>query len=814
MRSICKSLILMTIMSLGFISCDDEDYFDQDRYQELISEAFPVDNVDSNHDWKTVGTVTANITVNSTEACTVKIYADNPFTNGSGTLLMEENVDGNSTITRKFSSPLNTNMVYVALVDAKGYTYLKSAMISNGLLTTSIGTSQVSSAKKRSMEVSEVPHVTLNVNPDDYLNGATEVNAENSVCNIEGDPNYVLKMKITGEWNGNIEVLPSEPPYSRTVYVSGKWTLSTQEQRAGGGTVIIVADGGEIVIPEGGQLNCVNEGRVIVLRGGKITGKGLLTFPNGSGDDYSYNAGIIDIGELNNNGGTVYNYNTMTIDGIYGGAVKSTYINHGKVKIDHSIEGSGSSNTRLKNGCWWECTNKMELKIIEMGPTSYLKAGSMKVSVSEDNTSDPSYITMSSNSMIDVTGATWLNFVSITGPSQGDYAILQLGSVAQCNYTGGWSNDPVTVGYICNNIYVSVDSEEDIDSPGVIYNQYNPSPYTTVTSLMLNGALGTTQVGNGNAKLVSKGATDIHIDASECTAGYDGDGFEIEDKPFGMRFCFEDNFPMEGDYDFNDAVITVTPEINGNVVKLTVSLDAVGATEQIAAALRIAGVQQWELQSISVNGDFDYYDRPISSAKIIDTQEFILPYHMNLSGNLVINLFNDAHLVMGRQAEKQGKGEVMMPNGNVRRWFYNTVERTDGLAEKINDVTPVTVVYTLTMNSIEAAQRFVAENLDAFIVEGYNGGYWEVHTYPYKTAQVITQYAYKDMTPYDDNYPWAVQVPGTFKYPKEWTSIGASKTNILSGAYQTAGHSFGEWATDKTKATDWYEYPTAGLIYE
>lgn len=816
MMKLYKSLIVTVLFSLCLVSCDDENYFDQERYTALIEQAFPVDSVDRNHDWKTVGTVTANITVNTVEPCVIKVYANNPFTDGKGVLLMEKNVNESGDFSQQFSCPENSIMAYVALTDSKGYTYIKSAPIKDGKLATTISTIDNPSAQRRSMEVAEVPHVTLDINPADYLDGATEVNAQNSDCNREGDPNYVLKMKITGEWNGNINVLASEAPYARTLYVSGKWTLNNWEQRVGGGAVIVVDNGGEIVIPEGGLMNCVNASRVIVMPGGKISGKGQLAFPNGSGDSYSYNGGNINIGHMNNNGGWVYNYGNMTVDELQGGAGLSIYVNHGKVLIDHSPNSSAAANTRIKNGCWWECVNNLHARNIEMGPASYLKAGTMTMSASEDGTADPSYITLSGNSLIDVLGYVSLNNVSITGPASGDYGILQFGSVTFCNYTGGWGS-PITSGYVCNNIYLSMDSEEDEDKlPWVEYNQWNPSPYTTLTSMLLNGVGDGYQqtVGNGNAKLVAKGAADIAIEASECTPGYNGDNFIIEDKPFGMRFCFEDNFPREGDYDFNDAVITVTPEIKENVVKLTVSLDAVGASEQIAAALRIVGVQQWQLQSISVVGDFDYTNRPISSIKIIDTQDYILPYHLNLTSDLVINLFNDAHLAMGRQAEKQGLGEVMMPNGNVRRWFYNTVDRNDGLAEKINDVTPVTVVYTLTMNSVEAAQLFVAENFDAFIVEGFNGGYWEVHTYPYKTAQVITPYGQKNMTPYDDNYPWAVQVPGSFKYPKEWTSVGTSKESFVGGAYQTEGHSFGEWARDKNKATDWYEYPTAGMIYE
>jgi hypothetical protein len=45
-----------------------------------------------------------------------------------------------------------------------------------------------------------------------------------------------------------------------------------------------------------------------------------------------------------------------------------------------------------------------------------------------------------------------------------------------------------------------------------------------------------------------------------------------------------------------------------------------------------------------------------------------------------------------------------------------------------------------------------------------------------------------------------------FKYPIEWKPINE--------AYNTPGHSFSEWATDRTQATDWYLYPTAEMVYE
>ena len=62
--------------------------------------------------------------------------------------------------------------------------------------------------------------------------------------------------------------------------------------------------------------------------------------------------------------------------------------------------------------------------------------------------------------------------------------------------------------------------------------------------------------------------------------------------------------------------------------------------------------------------------------------------------------------------------------------------------------------------------------------------------------------------------PWAIMVPGDFKYPYEWQIIGTRSSGVLSGAYQTAGHSFAEWAENSEDAQDWHLFPTSGLVYE
>ncbi|MBQ2950426.1 MAG: LruC domain-containing protein [Prevotella sp.] len=785
-----KSLIFLGLISLGFVSCDDEDYFDKERYQELISQAFPVDKVDSTHDWKTVSSVLADITVNMVDPCTVKIYNSNPLS-GKAAVLMERKVESGGAFQQAFSCETVLSTLYIAMIDSKGYVYVKPAKVENGRIIASVGTFDTSSAKRRTMETGNLPTATLDVTAEEFLDGAVEVNKENSVANWADDPNYALKLKITGEWNGNIPVLGSEGDAARTLYVSGTWTISG-EQKLGGVGKIMIANGGKIIIPEDSKLATDNGGRVIVLVGGAIEGNGLLEFSNGS--DFSYNAGSINLGTLNNNGGKFFNYGSVMVDRLEESTGIGMYVNWGNTTMKTT-----SKNIVVYNGCRMEITENFDepTKVV-LAPSSFLNAA--KLSYASGS------IYVGSNAIFNVSGDASFNGCTLSGPSTGDYGVMQLGSVSFVNV---WD----TRMQVINNLYISIEKEL-ADGDNNTYNQWNTSPYTKLTVDVMNKDNNGNAQGNGNAMQIAPGGANIVIEPSECNPGYSSEAPDLVEEPFGMRFCFEDNFPMEGDYEFNDVVLTVTPAISGKTVNLTVSLDAVGATEQIAAAIRVAGVLPTEVVSVTADGSFDFTNRPVGSAPIIDSEEIILPSTLNASGNLVINLFNDAHLAMGRQAEKHGLGVAMETNGNVRRWFYNTVERDNALESKVNDVPPVVVTYTLEMNSESAAQRFVAGNIDAFIVEGYNGGYWEVHTYPFKTSQVLLEYAGKDLSYYTDNYVWAVQVPATFKYPKEWTSIGAFKNNMLTGAYQTNGHSFGEWATDKTKATDWYNYPTKGMIYE
>jgi hypothetical protein len=219
------------------------------------------------------------------------------------------------------------------------------------------------------------------------------------------------------------------------------------------------------------------------------------------------------------------------------------------------------------------------------------------------------------------------------------------------------------------------------------------------------------------------------------------------------------------------------------------------------------GLQNSDIVNLTWQGDLDA-NYPATAVKIIKTTEPILPDNMKYhTTDVVLNFFSYAHWAMNPEYDT---------NGSVLTYFYNTVERGNPYHAYMNDVTPKTVTYNFELATEEAAAKFCESCLDVFIIEGYNGGYWEVHTFPWKTEEVLNDYASGNKSMYSDNMPWAICVPGNdFKYPIEWNPIA---THPLmpekTGAYEEPGHSFREWAQDHTKATDWYKHPDSKLVYE
>ncbi|MBP5338872.1 MAG: DUF4842 domain-containing protein [Prevotella sp.] len=724
-----KGTVLLAALSL-FTACDEsEDYYVPTKAESLANakQQLGID-VAADHDWVMTAKAEATVTVNQDygETYTVKIYSNDPLVEERGYVLTQGTVGNGQTFATTFEYPSANSRLVVGLTDSKGFTVYKKAVIADGKLTTSFGSTAGARATRsitRSMESPSVPHITI---PNDayaksFLEGAkepTDANINDNYDNsyyVEGqgggsyiitqyptlpqfnwgqvpsdilynsnyqasqedrqffdevwnpliiqynsvqldynpnnvksyidshnqkidiflnlynqlqntgrsswmnvttqpvkgaytqsggtegywvyDENYVKKFKITGTYNKIIGVLPTEQGQGdpRTVYISGKWTLPEyNEQKVGGGAVIVVDNGGELVIPTGASMTFVNEARLVVMPGGKVSGSGTIKVTNGNAEGLEgYNGGTIDVGTFNNNFGKFYNYGSFKCIDLMGGAGLSNFYNHGVahiVKSGMANEDGGNyntPNTRIYNACQWYCEQDMRAYVVELTQGSYFYVGGeLMMSDGNDGQSDNSYVALASGALMRI-GSLWNMGTTWLGPESG-YAVLEVG---RCNYFT-WDDDgPISKGYFANNIAISVDTKNNACKGKSVENAFKVFSEYVANGIGTNGNTGCQ--GNNGVVFVRKGCANVSIPQSEnfvagvsgCTPGYnpseDNGG---DERPAVWSYAFEDT-PL-GDYDMNDVVIKVSYHYDENLKevdmsRLDVTLCCTGATFNI-----------------------------------------------------------------------------------------------------------------------------------------------------------------------------------------------------------------------------------------
>ena len=819
MRMKKQLFIAMALLSLGVTSCKDDVTFDQETYNNLIKEAFPVKNVDPNHQWTTVGVANTSIAVNTGTGDTyqVKIYDENPI-GYKGTLKLygEGRVADGNTLDMKISYPLAQAWAYVTLFDSQNYMSVYPTLIQDGLLQVNINNTQTKKAPRRAgiesvWKFSDMPtdEDFATSLPSQYVTDA-DANGGGQGVNVVIQSSYINYLSL---WNAG----------SNIYFPAGNWTVAGQY--VGANSHVYLLPGAHVTFNGEYNLNSTNA-TMHIAKGATFNANSI-----------SYNFKLYNRGEITTQKmtqyaqGTLVNEGTVTIvQNLQIANNQSEVINAGTLTCaSMSVEGSGhfenldnmtvgGETTVNSNDCSWvnngtyttgsfvytagstDVINNCKLIVDEnfyigLGETdknSFQLNGSASVITKTFDFVGPGFIKMGSNSLFKVTETANMAITKdgygIYGPSTGNDAIFMAKKIARRN--GVNENQGFVANYF-GHLYVVTDDHFNFGYSDKSAEQQAAGEVGAQPYFRLDAASG--------AKMTSYNGANVTLSDEGCGAAYVGtpDEEEREETPMGFRFCFEDNFPTPGDYDFNDVVLTVTPTVNGKTLTIKVSLDAVGGTETIAAAMRLVGVKNSDLDSYTVTNAFPSIDGMGWGASYhnIEHSDGFVPggQEPNLTDNMVIVLFKDAHWAINPENANSGGPD---------RVFYNTVEPGDFYT---NNVTPTTATYTLVFKETEIANKMLAENLyDVFIVEPYNGAYWEVHTVGYKTAQVITpakpEPGYSQA--YGNNMPWAIKVSGDFKYPYEWKAI--------TNAYQT----FGEWAKDSNNATDWYKYPTSGLVYE
>lgn len=281
----------------------------------------------------------------------------------------------------------------------------------------------------------------------------------------------------------------------------------------------------------------------------------------------------------------------------------------------------------------------------------------------------------------------------------------------------------------------------------------------------------------------------------ESSTDTDGDGIidtndEYPNDPqraFNRRYfgtlAYEDNWPKQGDYDFNDLVLGYNYTVVVNAfesvkdVKVKYTVRAIGANFRNGLAVQF-GTGPGNVESVSgqrLDGNSSLFD--------LNPRGF-----ENGQSRAVVPIFSDAHGLFGQPFSARGE-------------FVNTVP---GESYK----TPVEVDLNVTFGVPVQQQSMGAIPYNVFLVANRDRGR-EVHlaglaptdkanTSLFGTEDDATNGTtifYKNSS----HFPWALHLPANFQYPKEYVNITRPYLH------------YREWAESQgTAFTDWHSNISAG----
>ena len=290
---------------------------------------------------------------------------------------------------------------------------------------------------------------------------------------------------------------------------------------------------------------------------------------------------------------------------------------------------------------------------------------------------------------------------------------------------------------------------------------------------------------NTGSTISKWGESPVVIPEGDCTGegNNPGEGSETPSGPIPYTYVFEDNFPLVGDYDFNDVVLDVSinhDRRSDNKITTTnidITLAAAGATKTIGAGLRLVNVDRAAIANISYEGDVNRFQNTLSGSVLAN---------VNFEDGMVIPLFGNVHSVFGV---------------------------TPGTMINTGIATAPTYTYKIKIEQSNAYQRespvISKDNLDFFIAYKFRSMQqrMEVHLYEFwdygATKGGTVQ---KENLELAGNNTWAICVPN-FCYPKESVNISTTDGNC---AYPL----FLKWAQNRTPENeDWHLHPNEKNVY-
>ena len=454
----------MAALAMGLVaaSCNKMD-FDQNAYQQakeqeskekFINNVMNGQEIDPNQTWTTATSLPVQVSVDLDygEDYSVYFFTTAPLLDENAAYIGCGKVKSGETTTVNVTLPRGAMTLYAALYDKDSHAICKPFVL-QGLNSKvefsnkeiSNNTRAVSAGNRWSVTPKDMPNLSVYTTGTLYeMEEAFNTNGSTDVNQADGSEKHLT---ITGSYTGSIARIQSYA--NQSVYVTGTWTVP-EDQRVTGNSVVVVGNGGKIIIPSNHLLstNANNNegttGMIYVLPGGSIEGDGQIQFSNGT-QTFSYNGGSITVSNININGGTLYNAgvigkpeDTQTAIEGPGGTddVPSLFVNLGQAYFTQ-VSGAGMA---IHNACNIYVEGDCAIgKSSKMDNGSYIECGTMHLNGSNNGNI---VLYMGNAAYVKCNGSISVNNFGVWGPMSNNggtinRAIFSIGGCSYCNYTSG-----------------------------------------------------------------------------------------------------------------------------------------------------------------------------------------------------------------------------------------------------------------------------------------------------------------------------------------------------------------------------------------
>ena len=588
-------------------ACSHDDFTEEqktkveefaDNFQALVMGG---KEVNPNQTWNTAVSTTVEVSVDLDYDAeyNVYIYQTAPLVNKNAAFIGHVALKSGETKSITIAKPADVNTLYAACYDKESHAIVKDFSVSGTKGAVAFGQKAVSMARTRATSTGYRWSVNALSMPDleRYTTGTLyemqeAYNSNGAGLEFNQADSSERHLIISGSYSG--QILRIQSYANQSVYVTGTWTVP-KDQRCTGNSVIVVGNGGKIIIPADCMLstNANNNegttGMIYILPGGEIEGLGQLQFSNGT-QTYSYNAGNINVADLNINGGILYNAgnigNTRTpaLTGPAGvPANPSKFINLGNAKL----ASTGGAGLSIENACNLEVTGTMAVgNTSKMDNGSYIKCGTLELNGS--NNGDCVFL-MGENAYLEVVNhVKHINNFGLWGPNTNNntYAYLAVPySFLDGDKSVNWTNDLPTT-FCLDNVCAVLPSDYEIADPDT-HSTYKYNPRGVPASALLltwmnankanaNGTEGVDDTNlNGHTRTCIWGTSYSVTPSTEDNCGItinkgtdpdpqqpDPVTPEVPATTNWVYYAFED-LGGTNDFDFNDVVIRVSTPING-----------------------------------------------------------------------------------------------------------------------------------------------------------------------------------------------------------------------------------------------------------